>query len=201
MIPVTVQTHISAPREQVYELIADVAARPAWTDHYTNDYRLVTPRSVGVGAGARYRLDAPGGTRYVEFSVVDARSPRLVVEEGRTGRLGRTRWGVEYKLTPSGRGCTRVEMTVWTEPENAVERLRELIRFRGWLRRRAHKGLDRLRKILEEGGEEPLARATIAGYETGKAPRFGTRAGRGFSAVDGEAAPPGARAEPGRVGE
>ena len=201
MNPVSVHRHISAPREEVYDLIADVAARPAWTDHYANDYRLVSPRSVGVGAGARYRLDAPGGTRYVDFSLAEARAPRLVVEEGRTGRLGRTRWVTEYELTEAGRGVTRVEMTMWTEPENPIERVRELFRFRGWLRRRARKGLDRLRRILEERGEEPLARATIAGYETRKAPRFGTRAGRGFSAADGEAPPPEARAEPGRVGE
>ena len=49
---VTVRTHISAPREQVYALIADVAARPAWCDHFQKDFRLVTPRSEGVGAGA-----------------------------------------------------------------------------------------------------------------------------------------------------
>jgi len=201
MDPVTVQTHISAPRERVYELIADVAARPAWTDHYEKDYRLVTPRSVGVGAGARYRLDAPGATRYVEYSIADARAPRKLLETGRTGRLGRTRYGAEYDLTEPGRGVTRVELTIWTEPENAIERLRESIRFRGWLGRRAHKGLERLRRILEEDSGEPLARATIAGYERGKAPRFGTFAGRGFSEADGEIAPAAARPEPGRVGE
>lgn len=201
MDPITVRAHISVPRERVYKLIADVAARPAWSDHYMHDYRLVTPRSVGAGAGARYRLDAPGATRYVEFTVVEARAPRRLVEEGRTGRLGRTRYGAEYELTEAGRGMTRVEMTVWTDPENLIERLRESIRFRGWLQRRAKKGLDRLRRILEEGGEEPLARATIAGYEARKAPRFGTRAGRGFSAADGATAPPEARPKPGRVGE
>jgi uncharacterized protein YndB with AHSA1/START domain len=197
----TVHTHISAPRERVYELIADVAARPAWNDHYMKDYRLVTPRSVGAGAGGRYRLDAPGATRYVEFTLVGANPPRRVAEEGRTGRMGRTRYGAEYELTEPARGLTRVAMTVWTEPENAIERFRESIRFRRFLRRRAKKGLERLRQIFEEGGDEPLARATIAGYETRKAPRFGARAGRGFSAADGETAPPEARPQPGRVGE
>lgn len=194
-------SHISAPRERVYELIADVAARPAWTDHYTKDYRLVTPRSVGAGAGARYRLDPPGGTRYVEFTIVEAVSPRRVVEEGRTGRMGRTRYGAEYDLTEPCRGVTRVEATIWTDPENLIERIRESIRFRSFLRRRLGKGLDRLRRILEEGEGEPLARATIGGYETRKAPRFGTSAGRGFSASDGETAPAEARPQPGRVGE
>ena len=194
-------SHISAPRERVYELIADVAARPAWTDHYMKDYRLVTPRSVGAGAGARYRLDAPGGTRYVEYTLVEAISPRRVVEEGRTGRMGRTRYGAEYELTEPARGVTRVEVTIWTDPENLIERIRESVRFRGFLRRRVGKALDRLRRILEDGQGEPLARATIGGYETRKAPRFGTFAGRGFSASDGETAPVEARPQPGRVGE
>lgn len=197
----TVQSHISAPRQRVYELVADVAARPAWTDHYMRDFRLLTPRSVGVGAGGRYRLDAPGARRYVEFTIVEAIPPRRLAEEGRTGRLGRTRYGAEYELTEPARGLTRVSMTVWTEPENAIERFRESIRFRRYLRRRAKKGLDRLRRVLEEGTDEPLARATIAGYETRKAPRFGTRAALGFSAADGETAPPDARPQPGRVGE
>jgi uncharacterized protein YndB with AHSA1/START domain len=197
----TVQTHVSAPRERVYELIVDVAARPAWTDHYMRDYRLLTPRSVGVGAGARYRLDAPLATRYVEFTVAEAAAPRRVVERGRTGRLGRTPYGAEYELTEPGRGVTRVAMTVWTDPENAIERLRESIRFRGWLRRRAKKSLDRLRRMLEEEDSKPPERATIAGYEARKAPRFGTRAGRGFSAADGETAPAEQRPQPGRVGE
>jgi uncharacterized protein YndB with AHSA1/START domain len=198
---ITVHSHISAPRALVYELIADVAARPAWTDHYTKDYRLVTPRSVGAGAGARYRLDAPGGTRYVEFTIVEAVSPRRVVEEGRTGRMGRTRYSAEYDLTEPSRGVTRVEVTIWTDPENLIERIRESIRFRRFLRRRLGKGLDRLRRIFEDGQHEPLARATIGGYETRKAPRFGTSAGRGFSAADGETAPAEARPQPGRVGE
>ena len=201
MDAITVHSHISAPRERVYGLIADVAARPAWTDHYMKDYRLVTPRSVGVGAGARYRLDAPGATRYVEFTVVEAVAPRRLVEDGRTGRLGRTRYGAEYELTEPARGVTRVSMTVWTAPENLIERIRESIRFRGFLRRRARKSLDRLRRVLEENTGEPLARATIGGYEARKAPRFGTPAGRGFSASDGETAPPEARPQPGRVGE
>jgi hypothetical protein len=92
-------------------------------------------------------------------------------------------------------------MTVWTEPENAIERIRESIGFRGYLGRRAKKGLDRLRRILEEGAGEPLARATIGGYEARKAPRFGTFARRGFSAPEGETAPAEARPQPGRVGE
>jgi uncharacterized protein YndB with AHSA1/START domain len=197
---VTVRAHISAPREEVFALLADVAARPAWCDHFMKDYRLVTPRSVGVGAGARFRLDWRGGTRYVEFTVVEERSPRRIVEEGRTGRLGRTRWGAEYELTSPSAGITRVELTVWTEPENPVERLREALGFRSFVRRRNRRALDRLRAILEEDHDGPLPRATIAGYEPRKSPRFGTGAGRSFR-EEPDGGLPAWRSEPPKVAE
>ena len=46
-----------------------------------------------------------------------------------------------------------------------------------WTRRQTAKQLERLRMIFEEPPEEPLKRATIAGYEPAKAPRFGAPAG------------------------
>ena len=193
--------HISAPRERVFELIADVAARPAWCDHFMKDYRLLSPRTVGVGAGARFRLDWRGGTRYVEFTIVEARAPRKLVEEGRTGRLGRTRFGAEYELTMAGAGFTRVELTVWTEPENPIERVREALGFRRFMRRRCRRALVRLRAILEEGPDGPLARATIAGFEPRKAPRFGTRAGPRFRTEPDDGGLPASRPEPPRVAE
>src|SRR5919202_1196648 len=40
MREVTVDVHISAPRADVFDFVADLAGRPAWTDHYLKDYRL-----------------------------------------------------------------------------------------------------------------------------------------------------------------
>jgi len=201
MKPVTVHAQISAPPGDVYELIADVAARPAWLDHFAKDYRLLSPRSVGPGAGGRFRLDGPGGTRYVEFTIVDARPPRLVVDEGRTGRLGRTRWAAKYELTEPAEGVTRVDLTVSTEPENPIERLREAVGFDRFVRRRSAQALDRLRRILEESGEEAATRATIAGYEPRKAPRFGVSRGRRFGGDLEGGTLPAQRPGSGRVGE
>jgi uncharacterized protein YndB with AHSA1/START domain len=199
MDAITLRIYISAPRREVYALIADVAARPSWCDHYMKDYRLVTPRAVGEGAGGRFRLDWRGGTRYVEFTIVEADAPRRIVEEGRTGRLGRTRYGAEYELTEPSRGMTRVELTVWTEPENPIERAREWMGFRRFMRRRAKRALDRLRLIFEEGGGEAPVTATIAGYEARKAPRFGADRRRRFEAEPDESELPEARPGPGRV--
>jgi uncharacterized protein YndB with AHSA1/START domain len=201
MEPVTVHAHICASRSDVYALIVDVAARPMWSDHFAKDYRLLSPRSVGPGAGGRFRLDSPGGTRYVEFNIAEARPPRLVVDEGRTGRLGRTRWTAEYELTEPAQGLTRVDLTIATYPENPIERLREALGFRRFVRRGAGQALERLRRMLEEGGEEAAARATIAGYEPRKAARFGTPSGRWFGGDLEGGALPAQRPGPGRVGE
>ena len=181
MIPIRVHAHISAPREAVFDLLADMSARPSWTDHFLKDFRLESPRSSGVGAAARYRLDAPLNRRWGESEVIEADRPRRVVEATRSGRLDGTRGEVVYELSPQGRSLTRVDMTVWTEGGTPRERVKDKLGARRWLRRQSRKALDRLRTILEEHPDEPLERATVAGWEQSRGPRFGTgtRAARG----------------------
>jgi hypothetical protein len=53
-----------------------------------------------------------------------------------------------------------------------VDRLRQ-VGAAGWTRRQTKKALERLRMIFEERPDGELKRATIAGYEPAKAPRFG----------------------------
>jgi hypothetical protein len=69
-----------------------------------------------------------------------------------------------------------VELTTFSEPATIVDRLKE-IGAAGWMRRKTHKSLDRLRTIFEEPERVELKRATIGGYEADKAPRFGAHAG------------------------
>src|SRR2546423_13260647 len=102
MLPVKAHTFISAPREQVFDLLADMARREAWTDHYVSDFRLESPRSSGVGAAARYRLDAPLYRHFVETEIVEADRPRRVVEATRGGRGGRTAGEVVFELSRQG---------------------------------------------------------------------------------------------------
>jgi uncharacterized protein YndB with AHSA1/START domain len=181
VIPISVHAYVSAPREEVFDLLADIAARPSWTDHYLKDFRLESPRTYGVGAAARYRLDAPLDRRWGETELIEADRPRRIVEATRSGRLGRTRGEVVYDLSPQGRSLTHVEMTVWTEGGSARERLKEKLGGRRWLRRQAKKSLERLRTILEEHSDEPHEHVTVAGWEQARGPRFGTgtRAARG----------------------
>jgi uncharacterized protein YndB with AHSA1/START domain len=176
MREVTVSTVISAPREEVFDFVCDLAARPAYTDHYLQDYRLARVNAVGKGAAARFRLNAPLAKEYAELEITEVDRPRRIVEELRVGRRGRNRSLAVYDFTPEGGGVTRVELTTYSEPATIVDRLKEL-GAAGWVRRQTKKSLERLRMVFEEPPKEPLKRATIAGYDPAKAPRFGAPAG------------------------
>ena len=172
MRPVEARIVISAPREDLFDFIVDVGARPAWHDHYLKDFRLTRVNPVGVGAGAAFLIDAPLFAQRAEFQIVEAQRPRLIVERGRIGRFGRTTGWVEWELS-SDYGHTEVTMTSWTEPGIRWDAFKESLGVRGWLKRRESGALKRLRMIFEERPEQPLARATVAGYEPLKAARFG----------------------------
>src|SRR5947207_6603836 len=148
MRQVTVETHISAPREAVFDFVADLAARPAYTDHYLSDYRLARANPYGKGAAARFRMSAPLGAQYAELELKELDRPRRLVEELRVGRLGRTRAVAVYDFTPEAGGTTHVELTTYSEPATPIDRLRE-IGAAGWVRRQSKVALERLRMIFE----------------------------------------------------
>lgn len=176
MREVTVSTVISAPREEIFDFVCDLAGRPAYTDHYMRDYRLARVNPVGQGAAARFRLRAPLATEYAELEIKEVDRPRRIVEEVRVGRRGRNRSVAVYDFTPEAGGATRVELTTYGEPATPVDRVKQ-IGAAGWMRRQTKKALERLRMIFEEPPRGELKRATIAGYEPAKAPRFGAPAG------------------------
>jgi len=186
MRQVTVDTVISAPREEIYDFVADLSRRPAYSDHYLKDYRLARANPVGKGAAARFLLDAPVFSERGELSITEADRPRRIVEEGRVGRLGRSRMVAVYDFTPQAGGTTRVELTTYGEPKTALDRFKQRGVHR-WMRRQSKTALERLRKIFEEPGRQELARATVAGAEPGRAPRFGAHVptARKATATDG----------------
>jgi uncharacterized protein YndB with AHSA1/START domain len=173
---VTVSTVISAPREQIFDFVSDLAARPSYTDHYLRDYRLARVNPVGPGASARFQVRGPVAKEYAELTVREVDRPRRIVEDIRLGRRGRNRFVAVYDFTNEGGGTTRVELTAYGEPATVVDRIRQM-GAAGWIRRQSKKALERLRMIFEEPPKEELKRATIAGYEPAKAARFGAPAG------------------------
>jgi hypothetical protein len=173
MIPVTVHAFISAPREELFDFIADFGVRPAWCDHFVDDYRLASPHSTGRGAGARFLLDAPGYRHYVESTIAEADGPRRMVEALHGGRNGKSSGEWVWELSRQGTGLTRVETTLAWAPGTPREAFKEKFGSRGWTRRQLKIALERLRVIFEEQPDRPLARASIAGFEPLRSPRFG----------------------------
>jgi uncharacterized protein YndB with AHSA1/START domain len=162
MGPISLTTTIDAPRERVFDLIVDLARRPAWTDHFFSDYRLERIPPAGVGAAARFRVEAPGGITYMEAVISDAERPHRIVESGRGGRLDRIPCRALWELREGPGEMTTLVFTFQTEPAAIVDRLRELGRG-GWWRRRWRRALVRLRELIESGAETAVPRQQVAG--------------------------------------
>ena len=148
--PVTVSIVVSAPREQVFDYLQDIANHPEFTDHYLVDWHLTRIDSVGLGAGARYRVKAPGRFSWGDSTFVEVERPRRIVEAGRTGKNNRVRTMGIYELAPASGGATKVSFTLETRPATLADRLVEGVGARSWMRRKNRRAMRRLRAILED---------------------------------------------------
>ncbi|HEY6637198.1 MAG TPA: SRPBCC family protein [Solirubrobacterales bacterium] len=160
MGPITITTSIDAPRERVFDLICDLGARPSWIDHFASEYRVERIQAAGLGAGARFRVDAPAGVRYMETVIAETDRPYRVVEHARGGRLDRVSMRLVWELEAGP--TTNVTLTFWTVPPSMFDRIRELGRERWW-RRRLTKALARMRDLVESGASVP--RIEVAGTD------------------------------------
>jgi uncharacterized protein YndB with AHSA1/START domain len=157
--PVTVSIIVGVPREQVFEYLRDIANHPEFTDHYLVDWHLTRIDSVGLGAGARFRIKAPRNRfSWGDVTFVDVQEPHRIVEVGRTGKNNRIRMLGVYDLADS-HGATRVRFTLETEPAMLSDRLLESLGGRSWLKRKNNKAMRRLRAILEREAGASIADA------------------------------------------
>jgi uncharacterized protein YndB with AHSA1/START domain len=162
MDPVTVSTIISAPREQVFDYLQDIANHSEFTDHFIVDWHLTRIDSVGRGAGARFRVKAPGNRfSWGDTTFIEVQRPHRIVEAGRTGKNNRIRTLGVYDLAPAASGTTRVRFTLQTMPATLSDRLMESLGARGWLKRKNGRAMRRLRSIIERG-EDRGSRVTVA---------------------------------------
>ncbi len=154
---------IDAPRERVFEYLQDLANHAEFTDHYLHDWHLTRADSVGRGAGARFRVAAPGNRfSWGDVTFAEVHPPHRIVEVGRGGKNNRVRTLGVYELASGAGGTTRVQFTVETRPHTLSDRLLESFGARGWLRRKNMKAMRRLRSIIETG-EGRGRRVTVAG--------------------------------------
>jgi uncharacterized protein YndB with AHSA1/START domain len=157
MHPVTVSILVGAPREQVFDYLRDIANHPEFTDHYLVDWHLTRIDSVGLGAGARFRVKAPGNRfSWGDATFVEVDAPHRIVEAGRMGKNNRIRTLGVYELAPGSAGTTRVRFTFESEPATLSDRLMEGFGGRGWLKRKNNRAMRRLRSIIEsDAGRGP----------------------------------------------
>jgi uncharacterized protein YndB with AHSA1/START domain len=146
--PISLTISVDAPRERVFDFICDLATRSSWIDHFASEYRLERIPAQGQGAGARFRVDAPAGVRYMETVIAEAERPYRIVEHGRGGRLDRMQIRLVWELEAGP--TTNVSLTFWTIPPGPFDRLREVGRERWW-RRRWSRALRRMADLLESG--------------------------------------------------
>jgi len=150
MRPVSASILIDVPRERVFDLLIDLSARPAFTDHFMSEYRLARLEPVGVGASARFRVRE---TEHWMDSVIDtAERPHLVREHGRGGRVNRVPVFTVWELAegPAPSSC-ELSVTFWTEPATMFDRLHELLGTSRRFRKDWKRALRRLREIAEDG--------------------------------------------------
>jgi len=158
-----VEVNIARPREEVFEYLADIANHPEFCDHYLTDWHLTREDSYGVGAGARYRINAPlNRFGWGDSTFVEVVAPRLILERGRAGKYNRTLTRGVWELEDGPGGSTRVSFTLETKPRLPSDRLMEALGGRRWLKRKNAKALRRLRSILEEGLDRGR-RVTVSG--------------------------------------
>jgi uncharacterized protein YndB with AHSA1/START domain len=151
MDPTRAETTIDRPREAVFELIADLADRPAFCDHFMLDYRLERIPSRGVAAAARFRVEAPRFETWMETVVEELDPPYRIYERGSCGRWNRIPAFTVWELVEGDGETSGVSVSFWTEPEHPLDRLREKLGAERWYRRQWERALRRLREIAEEG--------------------------------------------------
>jgi uncharacterized protein YndB with AHSA1/START domain len=153
MGPVSAEVEIDAPRDRVFEAIADLSRRPAFTDHFLTGFRLTRIEPVGIGAGARFRIAVWPRRVWADTAIVGAEKPHRLVEHGRGGRANRIPSTTLWELTEGPGSLTKVRVSYWTEPARPVDRALELLSAASVpYERRWREALRRLREQLESGG-------------------------------------------------
>ncbi len=162
MRPVTATISIDAPREQVFEAIADLANRPAFCDHFAEHFHLERLQSRGLGAAARFRAAAPRFPIWMETVVTEEEEPYRLIERGRGSKADRMETGTAWELVEGGSAAmTEVTVTFWIETENRVDKGMSKFGAGRWYRKQWKTALERLRDMLEAG--EPLEPVRVAG--------------------------------------
>jgi uncharacterized protein YndB with AHSA1/START domain len=163
MNPATAEIDLDAPRSQAFEAIVDLARRPSFTAHFISGFHLTRIQSQGVGAGARFRLQLPPRTLWMDTTIVDVEEPHRVVEQGCGGRANRIPSTTVWELLEGPGSLTTVRVSYWTEPQHPFDRMLETLGGASlWYERAWRLALRKLRDQLESA-TPAVERIGIAG--------------------------------------
>ena len=157
MGPVSANVTIDVPREDVFEILTDLSARPSFTDHFMEGFHLLRIEPVGVGAGARFKLRDAG---WVDSIIEEADAPHRLVERGMGGYLNRIPNVTEWLLSDAGPDGCEVQVTFWTEPETVIDKIKDRKASERRLGKGLKKALERLRNVAES--DAPMERIEVA---------------------------------------
>jgi hypothetical protein len=170
MGPVSASLEVDAARERAFDFVADLANRPAFTDHFVSGFHLLQLGSSGVGAGARFRFDVAPQAVWVDTVIEQLTRPQRISERGRGGRGNRIPCATEWEFSGGPGALTKIRVVYWTSPSHPLDRAREAVGAAPfWYERNWRTALRRLRDLLE-GDAAPSRRVGIAGgnrYATG----------------------------------
>lgn len=164
MGPVSAEVEIDVPRERAFAAIADLARRPAFTDHFLAGFRLTRLEPSGVGAGARFRVSQPVRAVWEDSAIAEVDPPHRLVEHGCGGRGNRIPTTTAWEVLAGSGSLTRVKVAHWTEPSNPLDRALEKLTWAAFWRRRGwREALRRLRDQLESERPAEPALAVAGG--------------------------------------
>ncbi len=119
-VDVAVSTHVGAPAEAVYDLVADLPRMGEWSPECTSV--VWKGAATGATAGARFRgWNRKGPIRWCTDGVmVEAERGRALAFDVRGLGLPVARWAYRFEPDADGKGCTVTEE--WTDHRTAPYR-------------------------------------------------------------------------------
>ena len=157
MGPAMAESTIDAPRELVWATISDLALRPAFCDHFQEEFRLQRIESTGRGAAARFHVDAPRRPFWMETVIDELEAPHTLVERGRGGFTDRIPADTAWELREGAGSVCEVRVSFWTSPERTIDKVLDRLSSTGWHERQWKRALTRLRDLCESGAAaEPI---------------------------------------------
>lgn len=164
MGPVSAEIEIDVLRERAFEAIGDLARRPSFTDHFISGFHLTRIESRGIGAGARFRVEQPLRSVWMDTAIAEREWPHRIVERGCGGRANRIPTTTVWELLEGNGPLVRVRVSHWTEPSNPIDRALEAVSATAfWQQRGWTEALRRLRDLLESEATLPRLIAVAGG--------------------------------------